>query len=50
MSLVKICGDIKAIVERVTEDDLQGSNALSQLNMCAKSVSPSPEIANTMLC
>jgi len=50
MAIVKICGDIKAIIERVTEDDLQGSTALSQLNMCAKSVSPVPEIANTMLC
>jgi len=48
-AIVKLCGDIKAIIERVTEDDMQGSTALSRLNMCAKSVSPAPEIADTML-
>jgi len=39
MAIVKICGDIKTILEGVTEDNLQGSFALSQLNMWAKSVS-----------
>jgi len=49
MAIVKKCDDFTTILGGVTEDNLQASFALSQLNMCAKAVSLASEIADTII-